>query len=126
MEKNCGSSKRHSKDIGIKAVQEVHASMNYYHASEAWVISNRSYTDAAITLAKSNGVHLIDRKKLIKMILEMNTHAVPTPKQILREVTLPKRLCQRCGQLMVLRKGAKGEFFGCSTYPKCRSTQPIT
>ena len=28
--------------------------------------------------------------------------------------------CPKCGQLMVLRKGDWGEFWGCSGFPKCR------
>lgn len=48
--------KRYSKNVGIKAVQEAQASIAHYSASEAWVISNSGYTEAAITLAKSNAV----------------------------------------------------------------------
>lgn len=33
-------------------------------------------------------------------------------------------LCQKCGSKMVLRKGKKGEFLGCSAFPKCRYTKP--
>ena len=32
-------------------------------------------------------------------------------------------LCPVCGNLMVLRKGKFGEFFGCSGYPTCRYTR---
>jgi DNA topoisomerase-1 len=30
--------------------------------------------------------------------------------------------CPLCGSKMKLRKGPHGEFFGCSTYPKCKGT----
>ena len=29
-----------------------------------------------------------------------------------------------CGGLMVLRKGAKGQFWGCSSFPDCKQTRP--
>ena len=32
--------------------------------------------------------------------------------------------CQ-CGALMLPRKGPKGPFWGCSTYPDCRLTEPL-
>lgn len=32
--------------------------------------------------------------------------------------------CPFCGSELVLRKGKYGEFWGCSTYPKCRFTRP--
>ena len=31
--------------------------------------------------------------------------------------------CPLCGGDLVLRKGSRGEFFGCSNYPKCRYTK---
>ena len=36
---------------------------------------------------------------------------------------LDKNICPRCGKQLVKRNGAKGEFYGCSGYPKCRFTK---
>jgi len=41
-----------------------------------------------------------------------------------------QRLCPKCGSEMVIRKVKKGtdtgkQFWGCSTYPKCRSVKPV-
>ena len=41
------------------------------------------------------------------------------------------KLCPACGQLMVLRTARQGantgaQFWGCSGYPECKSTQPLT
>lgn len=41
------------------------------------------------------------------------------------------KLCSACGQLMILRTARKGsnagaQFWGCSGYPDCKSTQPVT
>jgi len=41
----------------------------------------------------------------------------------------PKHPCPRCGSHLVLREAKKGKnagkkFYGCSTYPKCRHTEP--
>ena len=33
--------------------------------------------------------------------------------------------CPFCGGKLVLRNGKHGQFWGCSTYPKCRFTRPI-
>lgn len=52
--------KRYSKSVGLKAVQEVQASIAHYGASEGWVIANREYTDEAYALAKSNRIRLIN------------------------------------------------------------------
>jgi len=34
--------------------------------------------------------------------------------------------CPECGKELVVRKGRKGEFLGCSGYPRCRFTQNFT
>ena len=33
--------------------------------------------------------------------------------------------CPACGAPMVRRQGKNGEFLGCSTFPSCRTTQPV-
>ncbi len=33
-------------------------------------------------------------------------------------------VCPKCNNKLVLRKGAHGEFYGCSTYPRCTFTLP--
>jgi hypothetical protein len=45
------------------------------------------------------------------------------------EITIPA--CPKCGSVMVLRTVNKGEhqgkqFYGCSTYPKCRGVLPLS
>lgn len=64
--------KRYKKNVGIKAVQEIHASKNYYKADEAWVVTNGDFTNSAKNLASSNQVKLINREALIELILTMD------------------------------------------------------
>jgi len=33
--------------------------------------------------------------------------------------------CDECGAPMLVRRGPRGKFLGCSAYPKCKSTQPL-
>lgn len=35
-------------------------------------------------------------------------------------------LCPRCGSKLVLRKGKRGAFIGCSSFPKCRYTKAVS
>jgi len=57
--------KRYSKNVGLKAVQEVVAAKKMYLCAGALVITNRDYTKQAIQLANMNSVELWDREKLI-------------------------------------------------------------
>lgn len=117
--------KRYSKNVGIKAVQEAQASIAHYGATEAWVITNSDYTAAAYELAKSNRVKLINREALVEMILGMNPGVTPTPKAVIAEVPIDEMTCPKCASKLVLRKGPKGQFYGCSSFPKCRHIKQI-
>lgn len=117
--------KRYSRDVGIQAVQEIAAALPHYEADEAWIVTNRDFTEAAYNLAKSNNVKLINRTQLMNLILKMNPEAVPDPKQITAAKTTNQPRCQRCGRPIVLRHGPKRAFYGCSGYPQCRYTTSI-
>lgn len=60
--------KRYKQNVGLAAVQEVHAAKAYYQADEAWVVTNSGYTKSAIELANNCNVKLIDRSGLIKLM----------------------------------------------------------
>lgn len=60
--------KKYSKNIGIKAVQEVYAAKQHYNADYAVVLTNVYFTPAAQKLAAETGVLLWDRERLCKMI----------------------------------------------------------
>ena len=50
--------------VGPAAVQEVVAGRKYYKCTQAWVVTNSTYTPAAVTLAQVNDVRLIDGNEL--------------------------------------------------------------
>jgi len=58
--------KRWGRPVGVKAVQEIVAARAHYKAHEALVATNSSFTQQAITLAKSNHVELWDRERFIR------------------------------------------------------------
>jgi len=35
------------------------------------------------------------------------------------------RACPDCGANLVIRSGRRGQFLGCSSYPKCRHTENL-
>lgn len=116
--------KRHSKDVGIKAVQEVIGAKSYYSADDAWVVSNSYFTKAAKELAQKGKITLVDREQLIDLILLINpTIKTKGPTNSPRQS--PDLICSKCGSPMVLRAGKRGEFLGCSNFPQCRHTEKV-
>jgi restriction system protein len=57
------------------------------------------------------------------IILQMIPAAIPNPKQVIAQLPQKQLTCEQCGNQKVLRKGPRGEFYGCSGYPKCRNTK---
>ncbi|MGG3801204.1 restriction endonuclease [Metabacillus fastidiosus] len=111
--------------VSIGAIQEVYAAQAYYQANEAWVITNSLFTKQAEILAKACGVKLLDRYHLQEFINKINPEM--KAQQIYDEVPPNTRVCVKCGNDMVVRKGKQEgkRFFGCSQFPSCRHTEPI-
>ncbi|MGD0342975.1 MAG: restriction endonuclease [Bacteroidales bacterium] len=57
--------------VSNSAIQEITAGMNYYKCQKGVVVTNRTFTKAAIELARSNSIQLWDRKILIEKISEI-------------------------------------------------------
>ncbi len=59
------------REVGIRAIQEVHAAKAYYKAEHALVVTVGSFTQQAIDLARSCEVELWDGNRLRKEVLLM-------------------------------------------------------
>lgn len=120
--------KRYSKDVGIIAVQEVMGAKSYYQADEAWVVSNNYFTKAARGLADKGQVLLVDRDELVEYILLLNPgSATQVPSKMIQSKSSSfNGTCSKCGSPMIVRKGKRGEFLGCSSFPKCRNTMDLS
>lgn len=79
--------KHYSRNVGIKAVQEINAAKDYYKAAEAWVVTNQDFTPQAYRLASATGVRLINRDELIKFIIK----AQKRKKSVERGICLTKK-----------------------------------
>jgi restriction system protein len=82
-EKSVVQAKRYGEDkkVGVDAVNEVVGAAGYYNAIKKIVITNRYYTDAAKVSAKRNGVILLDRDDLVRMINQYNHAQIRPSKQ---------------------------------------------
>ncbi len=58
--------KRYEGKVGVGAVQEIVAGLNYYNCQKGFVVTNSIFTKNAQDLAETNGIELIDGKALFK------------------------------------------------------------
>lgn len=105
-EKIVVQAKRWNQNVGVEAVQQAVASIKYYKAHRAMVITNSSFTENARNLAKANNVTLIDRKDILKLT-ENNEN------------------CPICNSRLQKKEGKYGYFYGCTNYPKCKYTKSL-
>lgn len=67
----CVQTKRQTSNVGIKAVQEVYASMAKYGAYSGIVVTSSNFSAQAIELAKCCGISLINGSLLWKYIIDI-------------------------------------------------------
>ncbi len=71
--------KRYTKTVGIKAVQEAVAAKGMYGCTEAMVVTNSTFTRAAVELARANHVILWGRNRLVEVVLRVKHEAATMP-----------------------------------------------
>ncbi|MDN5275369.1 MAG: restriction endonuclease family protein [Candidatus Saccharibacteria bacterium] len=62
--------KRYKGAVGLDAIRQVVAAMNYYGCNKSMVITNSYFTQNAQTIAASSHCMLVDRSSLIELILK--------------------------------------------------------
>ena len=110
--------------VGVKPVRELLGVMASNGASGGYFVASGEYTADAVRFGKANKIELIDGKALEQIL--SNRIKEPSVK-IDKPSSVDERICPKCGSKMVLRTAKKGkktgeQFWGCSEFPKCRST----
>ncbi len=123
-ERTVAQIKRWNRKVSVRAVQEVVASKAKYGCTCALVATNALFTDAAVQLAEANGVELWDRHRLAEELLAgaASLKVAKSAPEASAIQSTPK--CFKCGREMVLNENARGKFWACPGFPKCRNTFP--
>ena len=70
--------KRSRRKVGVKAVQEAVAAKGYYGCDAAMVVTNGTFTQQAVELARRNQVTLWDRDRLVSALLSVREEPSPS------------------------------------------------
>ena len=90
----------------------------YPHAEE------RRLFYVALTRAKRRVLLFAEESRVSRFISELEDYGLPPLKTTDGQ---PLRRCSKCGDgVMVQRQSNKGGFWGCSRFPACRHTQPVS
>ncbi|ENM3807457.1 TPA: restriction endonuclease [Vibrio cholerae] len=118
-----------SRKVGIQILREMYAVMIEHNASKMIVVTSGDFTSEAIKYALDKRLWLINGGELVHMIEQVRDR--PTEHAV--EVTPPKSatpLCPSCHAPLVMRTAKRGQskgnqFYGCSSYPRCRYTKNV-
>lgn len=124
--------------VGVDVIRELYGVMAARGATGGFAVTSGQFTDAAIGFANGRNVTLIDGPKLHGLLREAKA-AVDrsTPRPSAAPTVQPDASplqasnCPICARPMVRRtakRGASvgGQFWGCTGYPACRGTRPIS
>jgi restriction system protein len=118
--------------VGVKVVRELYGVVAAEGATGGVVICSGAFTQEARDFARGKPMELIEGTALALMVEEVKKKpSVINFNPVLSDAQPTLNNCPLCGGEMVLRtarKGAKSgeKFWGCSAFPKCRSTKPYT
>ena len=111
-------------NVGVKAVREFVGALTVEGIGKGIFITLNGYTDDAKQLAERRGIVILNERDLGEMLRSTDARFDPVVLELLNDL---RKSCPKCENEMVLRTAAKGnspgsQFWGCSTYPRCRYT----
>lgn len=125
--------------VGVDVVRELYGVMAARGATGGFVVSSGRFTDGAVSFASGRNVTLVDGPKLRRLLQEARAsatgsaseHPVAQSPAQTRAAPAAAPACPLCSKPMVRRTAKRGanagsEFWGCTGYPACRGTRPIS
>ncbi len=125
--------------VGVDVIRELYGVMAARGATGGFVVTSGRFTDEAISFASGRNVTLVDGPKLRSLIQQAkstpsSSAQVSTATQSPLQTKAPpaaSTACPLCSKPMVRRTAKRGanagsEFWGCTGYPACRGTRPIS
>jgi restriction system protein len=114
-----------SWNVGVKAIREFLGALTDSKIQKGIFITLEGYSGDAKQLADKHGIEIINETGL-RRLAEGLDFGDPKIVEIFSDT---RKICPKCEQPLVKRianKGpnAGGQFWGCSTYPRCHFTMP--
>ena len=81
------------------------------------------YPECKTTIDFPRTVEYVYKGKRVLVSEKLQLHQEQKAEQA---AALPKKTCPECGAPMELKEGRFGRFYGCTNYPKCKTTEPVS
>jgi restriction system protein len=121
-----------ARSVGVSIVRELYGLMAAKGAAAGYVVTSGSFTEDASAFAEGRNIALINGERLLDLIATGQQVSGSASQRASSRSIGPQASqclpCPVCGLAMIKRIARKGgkigtEFWGCSSYPKCRGTR---
>jgi restriction system protein len=110
------------KPVGVALVRELLGVMTHEKVKRGIFITTASYTDDALAFAATNQIQLVSGAGFVAKLQALDA---ARQKDLLERAfsgDFSTPTCASCGVKMVSHNAARGAFWGCANFPKCRTT----
>lgn len=109
-----------SKYVGVKEIREFLGVMTHEKIAKGFYMTSGEFSIEAKVTAGSNKITLINGELFLAMIKRLPEKSQQKLLALATEGNYTTPSCSSCGTKMIKRNGKRGEFWGCSNYPRCK------
>jgi restriction system protein len=109
-----------SKQVGVKEIREFLGVMTHEKISKGFYMTSGEFSSDAKGTATANKITLINGEMLLAMIKRLSAESQHKLLTLATMGDYKTPTCASCGVKMIKRKGKRGEFWGCSNFPRCK------
>lgn len=106
--------------VGIKPLREMLGVMAHEKIAEGIFLATGNFTSEAIDFAKANHIDTVDGEQYLKMIGKLSDEAQQRLLHLATDGDYRTPSCPSCGIKLIRRASERGDFWGCTNFPKCR------
>lgn len=114
-----------SQAVGVKPVRELRGVMAHEKVDKGFFMAPNGFTDEARTFAADNGITLLDGKLILALFERLPDAGRQALLEFATEGDWTTPTCPSCAVKMTARDSARGRFWGCVRYPRCRAKLPM-
>ncbi len=109
-----------SSNVGVKQIREFLGVMTHEKIAKGFYMTSSEYSEDAKKTAIVNKITLINGEMLLMMIKRLSEDSQEKLLSLATKGDYKTPTCASCGIKMVRRSGSRGEFWGCTNYPRCK------
>jgi restriction system protein len=111
-----------NRQVTVSTVREVFGLLQHHGARKAWIVCCGEFTKDANAFAAGKPIELVAGSALVDAIASVRS----TAPRVQAEAPGVQPTCPLCSAPMTKRSNRRNgeQFWGCSTFPRCRGTRP--